>query len=58
MFKFFREPKKTVNRRDYDPFWCDGHECHGDCDRCQWREEVRDHTEYDLEEVLAEVRLW
>ena len=43
---------------DYDPVWCDGHECPKNCDRCQWREENRDHTDYDLEEIMEEVRMW
>ena len=31
---------------DYDPEWCDGHECPRDCDICRYNIE---HREYDPE---------
>ena len=43
---------------DYDPAWCDGHECIRDCEHCAYRWENRDTEEYDLDEIIEEVRSW
>ena len=46
------------NYEDYDPAWCDGHECPRDCERCRYGAENRDNTDYDLDEIMEEVRVW
>ena len=33
------------NYEDYDPEWCDGHECPRDCENCVWNWEHREDGE-------------
>ena len=44
MEKFnWAEFAKTMNDySQYDPDYCDGHECIADCERCRYRKELRD----------------
>lgn len=37
------------NYSDYDPEYCDGHECPRDCEVCPWREENRGWDDDNLE---------
>lgn len=47
----------SVSKWGYTPEKCDGDLCPGDCDLCPKAYEEMPE-EYDLEEVMEEVRMW
>lgn len=45
----------SVSLWAYDPEHCDGFPCCGDCDLCT---KTEDEAEFDLDEIMEEVRSW